>query len=342
MGRAGQRAVFASVAIFLFAASGCGKSGSESHVERTAAPEQGCRDLPPLAPKASYTVGFVQMYEPTNPYTLANTADMVAEAAKRAYRLVYTPPAKADIADMTARTRALIAAHVDAIVMRPLAALGPMATEARNACIPVFTEGRMLDPAGAVPGHDYVTHIGTDSVIQGQLIADWLIKATHSRANIVELEGTAGASPTLGRKKGFDRQISTQPGMTIVASESGDFDRTTGHDVAKKLMAQYPAANVIYAHNDYMALGALDAVRELGKAPGKDVLIVSIDGLKEAVQDVVDGSIAAIEFNDPKLAAISLDTMEKYASGQPISAKITIRGPVIDHANAAEMMAEAF
>jgi ribose transport system substrate-binding protein len=321
---------------------GCGKAESQSASVAESDTPPACAGLPPLAQKTTYTVGFVQVYEPTNPYTIANTVDMRAEAKRRGYKLIYSAPTSADVGDQLARTQALVDAKVDAIILRPLASLGPAVVAARKACIPVLTEGRLIDPAGAAPGQDYVTYIGTDPTIQGQLIADWLIKATKGHAAIIEIEGTAGTSPTIGRKKGFDERIATQPGMTIVASRSGNFDRTTGHDVAKELMAAHPLANVIYTHNDYMALGALDAIKELGKTAGKDVLLVSIDGLKDAVQHVVDGTLAAIEFNDPKLASISFDTMEQYASGQAIPTKIIVKGPIIDGSNAAAMLSEAF
>jgi ribose transport system substrate-binding protein len=266
---------------------------------------------------------------------------MIAEAKKRGYTLVYQPPASADAAEQAARIDALIQAKVDAIILRGLPGMAPRAIAARKACIPVFTESRMLD-ATAVPGTDYVTHIGTDPVVQGQLIADWLIKATKGKAEILELEGTVGSSPAIGRKQGFDGRLATQPDMKVVASQTANFDRSTGHDVAKQLLEQHPTANVVYAHNDFMALGALAALKEAGKVPGKDVLIVSIDGLKEAVQSVLDGSIAAIEFNDPRLATLTLDTIEKYAKGERPPAKIVVKGPIIDRTNAASMVAEAF
>jgi ribose transport system substrate-binding protein len=91
-----------------------------------------------------------------------------------------------------------------------------------------------------------------------------------------------------------------------------------------------------------MALGALDAMKELGKSPGKDAIILSIDGLKEAVQHVLDGSIAAIGYNDPKLASVVFDTMERYANGESIPAKVVVKGPVIDKTNASTMLSEAF
>jgi ribose transport system substrate-binding protein len=299
--------------------------------------------VPPIAQKPTNTVGFVPMYEPTNPWTTVNTNDIVSEADKRGYKLLYEPLTKSDPGEQIARMQSLIDARVDAIILRPVdaKALAPSIVAARRACIAVFTENRFVDPSQATPGRDYVTGIGADPIFQGQLMASWLIMAKHGKASILELEGTPGSSSAAGRKEGFDAQIATQPRMRIVASQSANFDRSLGHDVAKQLLVKHPDANVIYSHNDAMALGALSAIKEVGKAPGKDVIIVSVDGVKEAVQHVIDGSIAATAYNDPKFGWIAFDTIEKYRTGQAIPPKIVIRGPIIDSSNAASMIAEA-
>jgi ribose transport system substrate-binding protein len=315
-----------------------------SHGSGATAQVKECTALPPLAQKATYTIGFVPIYEPTNPWGITNTSEMIAQAAKRGYKLVYEPLVNGDAAEQAARVHALVDAKVDAIILRPMdaSALALPVVEARKACVPVFTENRFVDPAKAVPGTDYVTGIGADPVLQGQAIANWLIKATSGKATVIEIEGTTGSSSAIGRKRGFDEQVVTQAGMKIVASESGSFTRQAGHDVAKRLLAQFPAATVVYSHGDIMTLGALEAAKELGKTPGKDLMFVSIDGLKEAVQHVLNGTIAAIEFNDPRFGAISFDTIEKYAAGQVVPSKIIVKGPVIDSTNASTMISEAF
>jgi ABC-type sugar transport system substrate-binding protein len=90
-----------------------------------------------------------------------------------------------------------------------------------------------------------------------------------------------------------------------------------------------------------MALGAMAAVRELGKTPGKDILIVGVDGLKEALQNIIDGTMGATVFNDPRMGAITFATIEKYGMGQPIEPVVVVKGPVIDASNAAAMVGEA-
>jgi ribose transport system substrate-binding protein len=268
---------------------------------------------------------------------------MVTHAEKRGHTLVFHLPKVSGPQGQIAVMQDLIDAKVDAIVVRPAdtMSLVPTVIAARNACIPVFTVNRSLDPAGAVVGKDYVTGISADYFAQGQLIADWLVKATGGKASVLELEGPPGASSSIGRKQGFEERIAHEPGVRVVASKPANYDRKTGHDVAKELLAGCPKCTVIYAQNDNMALGALAAVRELGKTPGKDVLIVGVDGLKEAVQNIIDGTIGATIFNSPRMGAITFATIEKYGLGQHIEPAVVVKGPVIDRSNAAAMIAEA-
>jgi galactofuranose transport system substrate-binding protein len=318
-------------------ASGSPTAGSESP------PAIVCETVPPLARKTTYTIGFVPIYEPSNPWGITNTNDVILEAEKRGDKLVYSPFI-GDVAQQVARMQALIDARVDAILLRPMdaSALGPSVVAARKACIPVFTENRFVDSTQAFAGKDYVTGIGADPELQGRMVAEWLITATGGKATILEVEGTSGSSSAIGRKQGFDTQIATQQGMRVIASQAGDFERVKARSVVRRLLAENPAVNAIYAHADIMALGALAAVEDVGKVPGKDVIIVSIDGLKEAVQKVFEGQIAAVEFNDPRLAARAFDAIETYASGQPLPARIIVRGHIIDRSNAAALMAETF
>jgi ABC-type sugar transport system substrate-binding protein len=323
---------------------GCNRSAAEkSAEERDDARAVECATVPSLPRKATYTIGFVPIYEPNNPWGITNTNDVITEAGKRGYKLAYSPFI-GDVSEQIVRMHALVDARVDAILLRPMdaAALAPSVVAARNACVPVFTENRFVDSNQASPGKDYVTGVGADPELQGRMLAEWLITAIGGKATIVEIEGTSGSSSAIGRKKGFDAQIATQQGMKVIASEAGDFERAKARSVVRRLLAENPGVNAIYAHADIMALGALAAVEELGKVPGKDVTIVSIDGLKEAVQKVLEGKIAAVEFNDPRLAARAFDAIESYVSGQPLPARIIVPGHIIDRANAAALMAETF
>src|SRR6476619_6743609 len=260
---------------FLLAASALGAAGLTGARAFAA--------LPPLAKKDSYKVGFAQT-ESNNPWRLAETKSMQHEAARLGYQLVYTDAA-GSAAKQASDVNSMIAQGVDVIFLPPREdkPLVPVILAARDAGIPVFLIDRDVDHTMAKPGEDYVTFIGSDFIEEGKRIAEWLIKAMNGQANIIELEGTTGSSPANDRKKGFDDRIASQSGMKILASQSGDFARDKGRQVAQTLLQAHPEATAIYAHNDEMALGAISALEAAGKKPGKDVTIVSVDGEKDGV-----------------------------------------------------------
>ena len=313
--------------------------------DQTAAVSQGvCEGLPPLAMKSTYRVGFAQLWEDNGPWRNANTASMQDEAAKRGYELVFDPGTKSDPAEQVDRMQALIDAKVDAIFLAPHdeAVLAPSVVAARKACIPTFIVDRAVNPAIAIPGTDYVSYLGSDFRLEGEQTADWLIAKTGGKAQIIELEGTVGSSPGVLRKQGFDERIKNTPGMKLLASESADFDETKAYAATLRLVPQYPTATVIYSHNDGMSFGVLTALQELGKVPGKDILIVSIDGTKKATQGILDGTIGEVTECNPKFGPIAFDTLENYAAGQPVPVVVKNVDRVFDLGNAADYLPEAF
>ena len=128
----------------------------------------------------------------------------------------------------------------------------------------------------------------------------------------------------------------------IVASQTGDFARDKGRQVAESLLQAHPDADIIYAHNDEMAIGAISAIEAAGKVPGKDILVLSIDGGKEAVQAVVDGKIAAVVECNPRFGPKAFDTMAAYANGDKIDAKLVNDDKFYDSTNAAAELANAY
>jgi len=303
-----------------------------------------CSTLPPLPLKDTYRVGFAQLYENNGPWRNANTKSMMDEALKRGYELVYNPGTKADASEQVERMQELIAAKVDAIFLAPHdeTILAPSVVAARKACIPVFIEDRAVNTDIAIPGVDYVSYIGSDFRKEGELTADWLIAKTGGQAQIIEIEGTIGSSPGVQRKQGFDAQIAGQPGMSLLVSQSGDFDQQKGHDLALQLVPQYPTANVIYSHNDAMSFGIIQALGELGKVPGQDITIVSIDGTQQGTEDIINGQIAEITECNPKFGPLAFDTMLSYARGEQVPLELKNVDRVFDATTAAAYLPEAF
>lgn len=158
---------------------------------------------------------------------------------------------------------------------------------------PVFLLDRDIEHNVAKPGQDYVGVIQSDFVQEGKRAAVQMAKATGGKAKIIELEGTTGASPAIDRKKGFDEAIKQCPGMQIVVSQDADFTRAKGQSVAETLLQSHPDATVIYAHNDEMALGAIAAAKAIGRQPGKDIQVVSIDGEKDGLKAVAAGDLSS-------------------------------------------------
>ncbi|MBV8567994.1 MAG: substrate-binding domain-containing protein, partial [Methylobacteriaceae bacterium] len=164
----------------------------------------------------------------------------------------------------------------------------------------------------------------------------------NGKAKIIELEGTTGSSPANDRKKGFDEAIKQWPDMQILASQTGDFARDKGRQVAETLLQAHPETTAIYAHNDEMAIGAIAALEAAGKTPGKDVIVVSIDGEKDAVQAIIDGKLAATCECNPRFGPKAFATMKQYAAGEKLPAYIKNTDNFYDSSNAKEVLATAF
>ncbi|WP_394892680.1 ABC transporter substrate-binding protein [Mesorhizobium sp. AaZ16] len=299
-------------------------------------------DLPVLAKKDTYKVGFAQT-ESNNPWRIAQTESMQAKAKELGFQLVYTDAA-GSAAKQVADVNSMIAQGVDLIFLAPREEkpLIPAVMAAKKAGIPVILLDRNVDQSLAKAGEDYITFIGSDFIDEGKRMAEWLVKNKPDGAKIIELEGTTGSSPANDRKKGFDEALAGMAGFEIVASQTGDFARDKGRQVAEALLQAHPDANVIYAHNDEMAMGAIAALEAAGKVPGKDVLVLSIDGGKEAVQAVVDGKIAAVVECNPRFGPKAFETMARYAAGEAIEPWVKNIDAFYDPSNAKDEVANAY
>lgn len=298
--------------------------------------------LPPLEKKDTYKVGFAQT-ESNNPWRIAQTESMQSEAEKLGHQLVYTDAA-GSAAKQVSDVNSMIAQGVDLIFLAPREEkpLIPAVMAAKKAGIPVILLDRNVDQSLAKAGEDYVTFIGSDFVEEGRRMAEWLVANKPDGGKIIELEGTTGSSPANDRKKGFDEYIAQHSQFEIVASQTGDFARDKGRQVAESLLQAHPDTSVIYAHNDEMAMGAIAALEAAGKAPGKDVMVLSIDGGKEAVQAVVDGKINAVVECNPRFGPKAFETLASYANGEQIAPALINEDKFYDPSNAAAELPNAY
>lgn len=288
------------------------------------------------------TVGFAQM-ENTGPWRIAESESMKSEAAKRSdkYNFVYTD-AQSQTAKQISDVEDLIARKVDAIFLAPREAEGfsGIFQSAKEAKIPVILIDR---EATGKAGTDFVTVIKSDFVEEGKRAGEWLAKQTNGKAGIVELKGTTGSSVANDRSKGFMDVINQHPEMKIIASQDANFTRAEGQKVMENIIqAQGKAITAVYAHNDEMALGAIQALKAAGMNPGKDVLIVSVDGQKSALQAIIDGDMNATVECNPRFGPIAFETLEKYWKGEPIPPQIINEDRFFDSSNAAQFVNEAY
>ena len=299
-------------------------------------------DLPPLAKKETYKVGFAQT-ESNNPWRLAQTKSMQDEAAKRGWQLVYTDAA-GSAAKQVADVRSMIAQGVDVILLSPREEkpLIPAVMEAKKAGIPMILIDRNVDASMATGGVDYAAFIGSDFVKEGNMAAEVLTAFLKGEARIIQLEGSTGSSPANDRASGFADYIKNHPGMQIIASQSGDFARDKGRQVFETLYQAHPDATALYSHNDEMTMGAIAAMEAAGKLPGKDLIIATIDGTKDATQAILDGKVLVCIECNPKFGPAAFDAIVRLGNGETLEPKLVNTDRIFTADNAAAYMPEAY
>jgi ribose transport system substrate-binding protein len=286
------------------------------------------------------TVGFSQM-ENNGPWRIAETKSMTDEAAKRGYELIVTD-AQAATSKQVSDVEDLIARRVSAIFLAPreYEGLSQALAAAKAAKIPVFLIDR---EAAGKAGEDYVTFIGSNFVEEGYRAGEWVVKNTNGKAGVIVLEGTAGASVALDRNKGFMDAIKASPEIKVLASQTGEFTRAAGQKVMENLIqAHGKNITVVYTHNDEMALGAIQALKAANMKPGTEVLVVSVDGQKSALEAIVAGDMNVTVECNPRFGPIAFDTYEKFLKGEQIPPKIIVPDKFFDKNNAAQFIAEAY
>lgn len=207
---------------------------------------------------------------------------------------------------------------VDVIGLAPVVETGwdAVFTEAKEAGIPIVLMDRMAD----VPEDLYATFIGSDFVEEGKNAAIEMSNLLGGEGKIVELEGTVGASSANDRKKGFEDELAANhPGIEIIASQTGDFTRAKGKEVMESFLKSYGSEiKGVYAHNDDMMLGAIEAIKEAGLKPGEDIKTVSIDGIKGIFEAMVAGEANVTVECNPLLGPQFFEVCAKLKAGEEV------------------------
>ncbi|XAG71511.1 ABC transporter substrate-binding protein [bacterium 19CA06SA08-2] len=262
---------------------------------------------------ADMTVGFSQIGSESG-WRAAETSVAKTEAEKRGITLKIADAQQKQENQIKA-IRSFIAQGVDAIFIAPVVQTGwePVLQEAKEADIPVF----LLDRNITVKDDSlFMTGVAADSVHEGAVAADWLVRQLDGKAcNVVELQGTVGASVALDRKKGFLDTVAKVPTIKIIRTQSGDFTRSKGKEVMESFIkAENNGKNIcaVYAHNDDMAIGAIQAIKEAGLKPGKDIKIISIDGVPDIFKAMIAGEANASVELTPNMAGPAFDALLAY------------------------------
>lgn len=261
---------------------------------------------------SAQVVGFSQIGSESG-WRAAETTVTQQEAEARGLDLQFSD-AQQKQENQIAAVRSFIAQGVDAILLAPVVATGwdAVLEEAAEAEIPVVLLDRMVDSDPSL----YLTAVGSDLVHEGEVAGQWLAEAVGDEpCRVVELQGTTGSSPAIDRAEGFRTGIAGSPNIEIVQSQTGNFTRAEGKTVMEAfLQAENGGADIcaLYAHNDDMAVGAIQAIKEAGLQPGTDILVVSIDAVPDIFQAMAAGEANATVELTPNMAGPAFDALEAY------------------------------
>ena len=293
-------------------------------------------------------VGFSQIGAESE-WRTANTNDVKAAAERAGVELKFSDAQQKQENQIRA-IRSFISQKVDVIGFVPIVETGwdNVLREAKRAKIPVVVMDRDLKVSDESL---YVAKIGTDQVEEGRKAFRWIddyitknnIKPRNGgdTINIVILEGTVGASAAVGRSKGFNEAMDASPNKAkykILASQTGDFTRQKGQEVMESFLKSYrDDIDVLFAQNDDMALGAIQAIEAAGLKPSKDIVIVGADAVKGMFNAIMEGKAnATIECN-PLQGDLFFETCKKILAGESVPKSVYVEEGVFDTTNAAEV-----
>jgi galactofuranose transport system substrate-binding protein len=297
----------------------------------------GGKDSGKEAGNGAITVGFSQVGAESE-WRTANTRSVKEALAEPEFQLKFSDGQQKQENQIKA-IRSFIAQHVDVIAFSPVVETGwdTVMAEAKAAGIPVV----LTDRAVQLPDESlYVTLIGSDFVEEGRRAARWLIEDSAGKKGplrVVELQGTVGSAPANDRMKGFREVIGPDTRFEIVRSQSGDFTRTKGKEVMEAFIKAegQKKIDVLFAHNDDMAIGAIQAIEEAGLKPGEDIRIVSIDGVRGAFEAMKAGKLNATVECNPLLGPQLAQLLRDVHARKPVPRRVVVEEGVFTQAQAA-------
>lgn len=322
-----QAAGLFMASMLMLVSAACGSSSSKpanANEPSTAATQAAAATKAPAAGK-KITLGFSQVGAESG-WRTANSKS-VQDAAKDAGFDLKFSDAQQKQENQIKAIRNYIQQKVDVIAFSPVVESGwdTVLKEAKDAGIPVILTDRAVDSKDTSL---YKTFIGSDFVEEGRRAGKWLVdtyKDAKEQVNIVELQGTTGSAPANDRKAGFEEIIKSNPNLKIIASQTGDFTRAKGKEVMQAFLKAQKKIDVLYAHNDDMALGAIQAIEAAGLKPGKDIIIISVDGVKDGFVAASEGKINFIVECNPLLGPQLMQAVKDVVGGKEVTKRIVTK-----------------
>ncbi|WBC00382.1 ABC transporter substrate-binding protein [Solwaraspora sp. WMMA2080] len=267
-------------------------------------------------------LGFSQVGAESG-WRTANTKSVQESAAEAGIELKFADAQQKQENQIKA-IRNFIAQRVDVIAFSPVVESGwdTVLKEAKDAEIPVILTDRAVDSQDETL---YETFIGSDFVLEGRLSGEWLAEEFADEpgpVRIVELQGTTGSAPANDRKQGFGEAIAADPKFEIIASQTGEFTRAKGKEVMEAFLQAHDDIDVLFAHNDDMGLGAIEAIEAAGLVPGQDITIITIDAVRDGMQALADGKINFIAECSPLLGPQLMDLVEQVHAGESVPKRV--------------------
>jgi galactofuranose transport system substrate-binding protein len=280
------------------------------------------------------TIGFAQVGS-ESAWRRAFTDATVAEAEARGINLLFSDGENNRDLQIAA-IRSFIEQGVDGIILSPVVETGwdEVLQEVKEANIPLVVVDRNVTADPSL----YITRVSSDFTHEGRLAAAWLVQETAGTCKIIELEGTVGSSAARDRQIGFNEVIALFPNMEIVLSQSGDFTHDGGQEAMEGIIVSEDMSDIcaVWAHNDDMALGAIDAMKAADIDPADDILVVSVDAVPDIFYAMMNGDANASVELSPYMAGPAFDAIEAYLRGEEIPAWIPVQGGIYFPETAAE------
>jgi ABC-type sugar transport system substrate-binding protein len=282
------------------------------------------------------TVGFAQTGSESG-WRSANTESMKeAFSEANGFNLVFNAADNKPEAQIAA-VRSFINQGVDAIVLAPIVTDGwdDVLQEAKDANIPVILEDRTVSASEDL----YASWIGLDFKKEGETAGKWVADNFGSTpTNLVVLEGTTGSSAATDRASGFDSAIAGTD-IKVLDSQTGNFTRADGKTVMEGFLQKYGSQiNVLFAHNDDMGLGALEAIKAAGLTPGTDIKIVTIDAVKDGMTALANGEFNYIVECNPLLGEKTAEVVKKVVAGESVDKQYIVEDQAFDQEQAKKVL----